>query len=104
MSAQILADFDLNLDDLSLGDLIDIERVSGVDLTDRANVKPSLGLVVAFLWVTARRDDPTLTFEQMRAKPLSELEKFAPAPKEAGSAAAPVAVETKPGRSPRSAR
>lgn len=94
MTAQILADVEFNLDDLSLGDLIDIERVSGVKVSDRALTEPPMALAAAFLWVVRRRDDPTLTFEAVCAMPVTKLQELAPKAG-AGDAAPQAASKTK---------
>jgi hypothetical protein len=78
MTAHILADLEFDLDSLSLGDLIDVERVSGVKVTDRALGEPPIALAVALLWVFGRRDNPDLTFEAVRAMPVTKLAELAP--------------------------
>lgn len=73
----------LNKDTLTLGDLDDFEQVSGQSL-DRvleafqgAGESALGGLpmksILALLWVCGRQDDPSLTYEKVRATPISEL-------------------------------
>lgn len=74
----------LNKDTLTLGDLDDFEQVSGQSLDrvlesfDGAGESALGGLpmksILALLWITGRQSDPDLTYEKVRAIPLSELD------------------------------
>lgn len=70
----------INLDDLTLGDLADLEDVSGVSLTGINLKTPPLKVVPALVWIQQRREDPKFTYEMARAIKLSELEMSGDAP------------------------
>ncbi len=72
----------LDPDKVTLGDLEDFEDASGQDL-DRvlASVDESgavqnmrMKTVLALVWVFGRKTDPSLTLDQVRAWPMSELD------------------------------
>ena len=68
---------DLNVDDLSLGDCIDVEEITGepVFLTFAAAQAGGMSAkaMTALVWVTKRRDDPTFTFEDAKGIRVSAL-------------------------------
>lgn len=82
----------IDVEALTLGDLEDIEETIGGDaeaMVDRLvrEGKQSLRMkeMNALIWVCARHDDPTVTYEDVRAAKLVDLD-FAVAP-EAGEGA-----------------
>lgn len=80
-----------NLDDLTIGDLADIEDVSGVAVTGINLQQPPLKLIPALIWVTQRREDPAFSYQDARAVKLADLEIVGEAPTlavEAGAATA----------------
>lgn len=51
------------------GDLIDLEEAGG-SLTDMQSAKT----IVALIWLTRRKEDPTFTFEDAKKIPVGELD------------------------------
>ncbi len=64
----------IDLDDLTLGDMADLEDVSGLSLSGLNLKKPPLKLMPALVWIQLRRADPSYTYEQARAIKLTDLE------------------------------
>lgn len=58
------------MDDLSFGDVEDIEEVSGLPLD---KLQTSIRGVRAMIWALLRKDYPNLTFEQTRDLPMSTI-------------------------------
>lgn len=95
----------INLDDLTLGDLADMEDVSGVSLTGINLGSPPVRVIPALVWIQQRRTEPGYTYEMARAIKLSELEFAGEAPtlavaNEGDAAAAPASApnSSKPSR------
>lgn len=70
----------INLDDLTLGDLADLEDVSGVSLTGINLKNPPLKVIPALVWIQQRRTEPGFTYEMARAIKLTDLEMSGEAP------------------------
>lgn len=79
---------DVNMDEFTLGELDDLEKLLGMDLTDafpRVQVtdgkgvarweqkRPSISTILAVVLVVLRRQDPAATMKDARAMPLSRL-------------------------------
>ena len=65
-----------NIDDLTIGELADIEDVTGLSL-DKVNLsKPSAKLLVAMLWVVERRNNPKYTYAEARNVKVVALSEF----------------------------
>lgn len=64
-------DVTLNIEDLTLGDLIAIERATGEKVSQEALREPSMALLAGMLWIMERRDNPDLTFAEVCAQPLA---------------------------------
>lgn len=71
----------LNVDDLTLGELEDIEEKTGVNV---ATLKQGSALpakvLTAIVWVMKRREDPSFTYELAREMKVTELLAEVPAP------------------------
>lgn len=68
---------DLSVDDLSLGDCIDVEEVTGqpafaIFAAAQAGTMTAKAMA-ALVWVTKRQTDPTFTFEDAKAVKVSSL-------------------------------
>jgi hypothetical protein len=70
---------------LSFGDLIDIADATDLEpedfeatLNGRKRGRDRLRLIVGFAWVIARRDEPTLTYEDVRAGQVTVIGKADP--------------------------
>jgi hypothetical protein len=71
----------LDVDALTLGELVDLGDVIGDDAVAKLGEgKTSPKAVLALVWIAKRREDPTFTLEQARAVKVSSLE-FADADK-----------------------
>jgi hypothetical protein len=55
------------LEQLTLGDLADIEDVSGVSLTGVDITNLPMKAVLAVIWVLKRHEEPSFTYEKARA-------------------------------------
>ena len=73
----------LNVDDLTLGELEDIEERTGVNVaTLRGGGPPPSKVLTALVWVMKRREDPSFTYEQARELKVTELVGEVPSPNE----------------------
>lgn len=63
----------INLDDLTIGDLADIEDVTGVSMVGLRLDNPPMKIIPALLWVQERRNDPGYTYEMARAIKIGDL-------------------------------
>lgn len=62
-----------DLDELTIGDLADMEDVAGVDI-QRIDLKaPPLKVLPAMVWIFNRKIDPTFTYEDARQVKLAAL-------------------------------
>jgi hypothetical protein len=62
-----------DLDELTIGDLADMEDVAGVDI-QRIDLKaPPLKVLPAMVWIFNRKLDPTFTYADARAVKLTTL-------------------------------
>lgn len=73
-----LSSLTLNLDDLTLGDIEDLEEASGMSYDDiskhiKDGANPPLKLAKALLWVAARHQDATTTLDDIRNVKLTDL-------------------------------
>ncbi len=65
----------INLDDLTLGDLADIEDACGVSMLDlKGGAKVPARVIPALVWIAERRNDPSFTYEQARAVKVTSLD------------------------------
>lgn len=73
-----MTDFELSQDELTLGDLEDVETALGMAMEDAAT-EPGMRLRLssAMIWIRRRKIDPAFTFEDARALPLSMIQSVA---------------------------
>lgn len=69
----------VNVDDLTLGEVDDFEEASGLSIVDVSKLlkgkKPlPAKALIALVWITKRRADESYTLEQARSVKVSELE------------------------------
>ena len=64
---------EFDIEDLTLGDIEDLETFGGVNVMAGIPDQPPLKFIRAWAWITARRADPELTFEATRNIKLNEL-------------------------------
>ena len=65
-----------NVEDLTIGELADMEDVTGLSL-DKMNLsKPSAKLLVAMLWVFERRSNPKYAYAEARNVKVTGLSEF----------------------------
>jgi hypothetical protein len=76
---ELVIDFSNLTERLTVGDIEDMERASGVATFEMAafggNVRSLLGMA-ALIWVLRRRDDPRYTYKKARELPASTLLRF----------------------------
>ena len=71
----------LNVDDLTLGELEDIEEKTGVNVaTLKQGAAPPTKVLTALVWVMKRREDPSFTYEMARETKVTALAAEVPAP------------------------
>lgn len=64
--------FDIN--SLTVGDMADVERISGVSLTAMGDSDaPKAGLFMALAYVARRREDPAFTLDDAKAMTINEI-------------------------------
>lgn len=70
----------MNIEELTIGDLEDVEQVTGMSFPEVAaalegagEALPPIKIVKALIWVTRRKDDPAFTLEDTASMKLSEL-------------------------------
>ena len=67
----------MNVEDLTLGEVEEIENYAGLPLASLADSdKPSGALMVAIAWVAKRKEDPNFTLhqaKQLTSKELNEI-------------------------------
>ena len=70
--------FELSSDELTLGDLEDLETVLGCAM-EEAQATPGMRLRMssAMIWIRRRKIDPAFTFDDARALPISQIESIA---------------------------
>lgn len=62
----------LDVNDLTFGDMCDIEQAIGQDAAATlTSEKPSLSAIAACIWIVKRRDNPELTFDDVKAMRVS---------------------------------
>jgi len=61
--------------DLTLGDMADAERYFGADFSD-VNAGSSMRMAAALIWLSIRREDPTVTVEDIRELPSDIFSSF----------------------------
>ena len=64
------------LDKLTLGDLADIEDVTGATVNGVDLQNPTMKFALALYWVIKRRDNPKFTYADARSVPLTDIEEF----------------------------
>jgi len=62
-----------DLDELTIGDLADIEDVAGVNVQSIDLKQPPLRVLPALVWIFNRKLDPSFTYEDARGVKLSAL-------------------------------
>ena len=65
----------MNINELTLGDIAEVEEMSGqsfASLTDGKSAKGSL--MVALAWVIKRKEDPKFSYEDAKQLKMSEIE------------------------------
>jgi len=73
MSEDNALTFDLN--EVTLGDIVDIEEVCGLawdDVLDMQNLPTKV--LLAMVWVAKRRDNPDYTLDDARQTPVAEIQ------------------------------
>lgn len=65
-----------DLDQLTLGDIVDVEDVAGISLQGLDMRNLPMKAVVALLWIFKRKQDPAFTYADARAMPVSEVSLF----------------------------
>lgn len=71
--------FNFDPNSLTVGELVDIEEVSGADaMAGLSDGKVSPKALLALVWVLHRRDDPTFTLDQARTIKVTDLKVDAP--------------------------
>jgi hypothetical protein len=68
---------ELSTDELTLGDLEDIETILGCPMEDATAPGLRLRLSCAMIWIRRRKLDPSFTFDDARALPISLIESIA---------------------------
>lgn len=64
----------MNVEDLTLGEVEEIENYAGLPLSSLADTdKPSGALMVAIAWVAKRKEDPSFTLHQAKMLTSKEL-------------------------------
>jgi hypothetical protein len=70
----------MDMDDLTIGDLEDVEKATGMPFPDIAaalatadEAMPPIPIVKALIWVTRRKSEPGYTLDDTRDLKLSEL-------------------------------
>jgi len=65
---------ELNLNDLTIGEVADLEEVLGISMEAAFAADAPRGRVIqALVWINNRREDPTFTFEDAGKLKLSEM-------------------------------
>jgi len=64
------------LDTLTLGDLADIEDVTGMSLNGVNLDSPPMKFALALYWVSLRKSNPKFTYADARNTPIAELSAF----------------------------
>ncbi|MDD2756230.1 MAG: hypothetical protein PHS80_11970 [Methanothrix sp.] len=62
----------LNVDDLTLGEIEEMEQAAGLKLSELGN--GSARSTIALIWISQRRIDPAFTLDDARALKVTELE------------------------------
>lgn len=62
----------LNVEDLTLGEIEEMEQAAGLKLSELGN--GSAKATIALIWISQRRLDPAFTLEDARALKVAELE------------------------------
>lgn len=66
-----------DLDQVTVGDIVDIEEVCGVPWDDIVEMDyPPTKVILAMVWVSRRRDNPDYTLDDARNTPLSDIQKM----------------------------
>ncbi len=76
--------FDLN--ELTLGDVEDIEEITGVSYSDIEWTKPSIKLMKAMVLVSERRKNPAFTIDDARGVKITEIRVAESNPTDGGDA------------------
>lgn len=64
----------MDIDNITLGDIEDIEDYAGLPLSDIGEDKPGVAkLRTALVWVLKRKENPSFTIEDARKLPSSEV-------------------------------
>ena len=66
-------DLTFDIEDLSLGDIEDLQEFGGINVMDGIPERPPLKFLRAWVWIIGRRDNPEMTFEDARDVKLSEI-------------------------------
>lgn len=65
----------ISLNDLTMGELDQIEQLTGQSLGDMGDPHtPKAKLMTALAWAAKRREDPSFTFNQAEAMTLAEIQ------------------------------
>jgi hypothetical protein len=74
--AEETVDIKFNIDDLTLGELADMEDVTGLTLDKMNLAKPSAKMLLAMLWVFEKRSNPKYTYTEARQVKVTALGEF----------------------------
>lgn len=61
------------MENITLGDLADIEDATGISLVGIDLTKPPMKVALALAWILRRKSDPSFTYEQARNLPVSAV-------------------------------
>lgn len=64
----------IDLDDLTLGEMDDFEKASGIGVQDLQDGSMPTQAVIALVWLSQRRANPKYTIEDARKVRMSELD------------------------------
>ena len=74
------------LDELTIGDIEDIEEITGIEYDGIDWSKPSMKLMKAMVYISERRSNPAFTLDDARAVKVVEITTAAPNPTDGGDA------------------
>lgn len=65
---------DIDFDSLTMMELAEIEEVLGVSMESFSDSKsPKLRLIIAAVWVTMKRTNPDITFEEVGSRKITDM-------------------------------
>lgn len=66
-------------DGMDMGEIEEVEDLTGIPFTrmGRPGFEPPMKLIRAVVWIVLRREDPSVTFDQLRSLKMAEMNKAA---------------------------